>query len=218
MVHPGTVHRLINGSGDLEVTVVMQNAGIPEAGDAVFTFPEEVLDDPDAYSAAATAPAAPDLSEDERGKAARARRDLAVEGYLKLRERVEAEGADAMRPLWDRAARLVSGRTETWRKLWEAGPKTQADATGEHLTALAAADSSHLCDAHVSDGAAAPANGACADAWRPGTCVPSNRTPCRSGAPDRHGGCLRCAVIRLTLRGTPKECSCPITTQPRPAS
>ncbi|WP_199035820.1 cupin domain-containing protein [Glycomyces salinus] len=149
---PGTVHRLINGSGDLEVAVVMQNAGIPEAGDAVFTFPEEVLDDPDAYTAAATAPAAPDLSDDERGKAARARRDLAVEGYLKLRERVEAEGAAAMRPLWDRAARLVSGRTETWRKLWEAGPKAQADTTGEHLTALAAADSSHLCDAHVSDG------------------------------------------------------------------
>jgi mannose-6-phosphate isomerase-like protein (cupin superfamily) len=71
---PGTVHRLVNGSGDLELVVVMQNAGIPEAGDAVFTFPEAVLADPDAYRAAASAPPPP-----PRAPAARAhRRPLAV--------------------------------------------------------------------------------------------------------------------------------------------
>ncbi|THV36960.1 cupin domain-containing protein [Glycomyces buryatensis] len=151
---PGTVHRLINGSGDLQVTVVMQNAGIPEAGDAVFTFPEEVMADAAAYAAAATAPAAPDLSDTDRGAAARTRRDLAVEGYLALRARVETEGAEAMRPFWDRAANLVSGRAGDWRKIWEAGPKAQSDTTGEHLTALAAADGAHLCDSHVGGGGA----------------------------------------------------------------
>ena len=148
---PGTVHRLINGSGDLEVTVVMQNAGIPEAGDAVLTYPFDTLADPQAYAAVTGAPAAEGLSDDERGQAARRRRDLAVEGYLELRERVKTEGAKAMEPLWDAAAKLVAPRVDTWRKLWEAGPKAQADATGAHLDALADAQGAHLCDAHVSD-------------------------------------------------------------------
>lgn len=33
---PGTVHRMVQGGG-LKVTVLMQNSGLPEAGDAVFT-------------------------------------------------------------------------------------------------------------------------------------------------------------------------------------
>ena len=51
---PGTVHRLVNG-GDLRLVVVMQNSGLPEAGDAVLTFPARVLDDADAYRRAARA-------------------------------------------------------------------------------------------------------------------------------------------------------------------
>ena len=39
---PGTIHRLVNG-GDLEILVLMQNAGLPEAGDMVITFPADVL-------------------------------------------------------------------------------------------------------------------------------------------------------------------------------
>src|SRR4051812_34273267 len=35
---PGTIHRLVNDGG-LRIVVVMQNSGLPEAGDAVFTFP-----------------------------------------------------------------------------------------------------------------------------------------------------------------------------------
>lgn len=146
---PGTVHRLVNRSGDLQLVVVMQNAGIPEAGDAVFTFPDEVLGDPEAYNAAATAPGAPGLTHEQRGEATRTRRDLAIDGYLALRERVEKEGPDAMKPVWDQAARIVADRTATWRRLWADGPKAQADATGAHLDALAGADAAHLCDAHV---------------------------------------------------------------------
>jgi len=159
---PGTVHRLINESGDLQLVVVMQNAGIPEAGDSMLTFPDAILDDPEAYAAAFGAPAAPDLTDAERGEAARARRDLAIEGYLALRERVESEGPSAMKPAWDKAARIVSDRTDAWRELWAAGPKAQADATGAHLDALAKADPAHLCDAHVaSAGDAAAKWGMC---------------------------------------------------------
>src|SRR5262249_969896 len=46
---PGVIHRLINDD-HLEILVVMQNSGLPEAGDAVLTFPSEVLADPDAYA------------------------------------------------------------------------------------------------------------------------------------------------------------------------
>ncbi|MBE1878753.1 cupin domain-containing protein [Myceligenerans pegani] len=53
---PGVIHRAINDGG-LEVLVLMSNAGLPEAGDAVFTFPPEVLASQDAYARAAALPA-----------------------------------------------------------------------------------------------------------------------------------------------------------------
>jgi len=42
---PGIIHRLVN-EGGLRLLVVMSNAGLPEAGDAVLTFPPEILADP----------------------------------------------------------------------------------------------------------------------------------------------------------------------------
>ncbi|WP_181808887.1 cupin domain-containing protein, partial [Streptomyces shenzhenensis] len=78
---PGTVHRMVQG-GDLRITVLMQNSGLPEAGDAVFTFPPGVLADPERYAALATLPSGTGA---EVEQAARRRRDLAVEGYLGLR-------------------------------------------------------------------------------------------------------------------------------------
>ena len=41
---------LPGGDGDPDILLVMQNAGLPEAGDAVLTFPPEVLADPEAYA------------------------------------------------------------------------------------------------------------------------------------------------------------------------
>lgn len=54
---PGTIHRLIN-EGGLEIVVVMQNSGLPEAGDAVLTLPQDLLADPETYAAAVRIPAA----------------------------------------------------------------------------------------------------------------------------------------------------------------
>ncbi|HET6186612.1 MAG TPA: cupin domain-containing protein, partial [Trebonia sp.] len=56
---PGTIHRLVN-EGNLRLFVVMQNAGLPEHGDAVLTFPPEILADPGAYARAATLPSGPE--------------------------------------------------------------------------------------------------------------------------------------------------------------
>ncbi|HKM57406.1 MAG TPA: cupin domain-containing protein [Chthoniobacterales bacterium] len=39
---PGVIHRLINGDGHLEIFAVMENAGLPESGDSVLTFPEKI--------------------------------------------------------------------------------------------------------------------------------------------------------------------------------
>ena len=139
---PGTVHRLIN-DGDLDILVVMQNAGLPEAGDAILTFPPEVLADPDAYARAARLPPA-SAGEEAVAAAARLRRDLAIEGYLWLVDRIQTEGADALRGLYDSATRLVAGRTAVWESRWRDGAAAQAAATAAHLTALAQGDGTHL--------------------------------------------------------------------------
>lgn len=127
---------VVTGAGPgLQVLVIMQNSGLPEAGDAVLTFPPRVLADPDRYAAAA---AVPPPGEPGAEAAARARRDLAVEGYLTLRDAVEREGPDALRPLHGAAARLVRPKVAEWRQRWLAGAAAQAADTGDRLDRLAA--------------------------------------------------------------------------------
>src|SRR5690606_1476401 len=156
---PGTVHRLVNG-GDLQILVVMQNAGLPEAGDAVFTFPPDVLTDQARYRAAAALPEP--ASDDELAGAARRRRDLAMAGYLPLRDRVRAGDRDALAELHRAAANRVSGRVAGWRQRWHGGPLTQATATGEHLDILEAVATDHLAAAAVHDaGGPVPRFGMC---------------------------------------------------------
>ncbi|KOG39844.1 cupin [Streptomyces resistomycificus] len=140
---PGTVHRMVQG-GDLRITVLMQNSGLPEAGDAVFTFPAEILADPDRYAAAATLP--PGTGPDTEA-AARRRRDLAVEGYLTLREALVAGDGGPYREFQRAAARLVRAKVPTWRELWRAGPLATAERTGVQLDALAAGEPAYLDEA-----------------------------------------------------------------------
>lgn len=141
---PGTIHRLVNESGDLEILVLMANAGLPEAGDMVLTFPRAILDDDDAYRAAAALPAdATTTAADDA--AARARRDLAVEG---LDELLHA-GPDALAAFHRRAGALVAPHVAGWRSRWEAGPLAAALRTGEHLDGLARGDVAHLAASGV---------------------------------------------------------------------
>lgn len=143
---PGTIHRLVNHGG-LEIVVLMQNSGLPEAGDAVLTFPPEVLTDPAEYAAAVTLPGggAPggDLA------AAYARRDLAVRGFERLRSAALAGDLAPLRDFHSAAVRLVRPRVAGWRRRWRDGALWAAEETGRQLDALAAGEAPHLAAAEV---------------------------------------------------------------------
>jgi mannose-6-phosphate isomerase-like protein (cupin superfamily) len=133
---PGTVHRLVNGDGGLHIVVIMQNDGLPEAGDAVFTFPPEILADPDLYArAAALDPPVPE--------SARRRRDLAIEGLDRLRE------PGALAEFHRAAVRLKAPLFAEWERRWQDGAPAAARETGEQLRRLRAGDWSHLAEAAV---------------------------------------------------------------------
>jgi hypothetical protein len=160
---PGVIHRLINDGG-LQLLVVMQNAGLPEAGDSVLTFPQATLADPAAYRAAASLPAtvppgpsaavaadpppvrgAASLAAD----AARRRKDLAIEGFLQLRERFAEEGPGALDEFYAAAAALVRTRIPAWRDVWETGPFAAAIRTGNHISLLASGSHDHLSEGRL---------------------------------------------------------------------
>jgi mannose-6-phosphate isomerase-like protein (cupin superfamily) len=144
---PGTIHRLVN-DGDLEILVLMQNAGLPEAGDMVITFPPEVVFDPAAYAEAATLPEG-ERTTDGSGDAARARRDRAVEAFLDLRDTVVAGDLVAIDAFHEAAMRLVLPRFDEWGAIWRDGPVAEAMRTGSLMAALAEGDASHLGEASV---------------------------------------------------------------------
>jgi mannose-6-phosphate isomerase-like protein (cupin superfamily) len=52
---PGTIHRAVN-LDHARFVVLMSNAGLPEAGDAVMTFPSEYLESAERYREAAGRP------------------------------------------------------------------------------------------------------------------------------------------------------------------
>ncbi|GGO40516.1 cupin domain-containing protein [Streptomyces lasiicapitis] len=143
---PGTIHRLVN-EGDLTIHVLMQNSGLPEAGDAVLTLPPHLLADPATYRAAVALPA--DGTEQAKENAARHRRDLAVEGFAALRAATESGAPEPLAAFHRAAAALVRPLTEAWRKRWQTGAAASAAATGAQLDALARGDASHLAHARV---------------------------------------------------------------------
>jgi mannose-6-phosphate isomerase-like protein (cupin superfamily) len=143
---PGTVHRLING-GSLDIVVIMSNSGLPEAGDAVLTFPADVLADPDRYAAAAALPDGGAPGADIT--AAYRRRDLAIEGFQALRAAVERDGPRAMADFHSAATALKRPLLDQWRTRWEDGAFRAVQSTGVHLDALGRGDASHLRDARV---------------------------------------------------------------------
>jgi mannose-6-phosphate isomerase-like protein (cupin superfamily) len=144
---PGTIHRLIN-EGDLEILVLMGNAGLPEAGDMVITFPPEILCDPDRYASASTLPD-DDRTTSGPGDAPRRRRDLAVPAFVQLVEASRRGDAEPLRAFHHAAAELVRPRLHQWEAIWRDGPLSAANQTGEQLAALAHGAADHLAAASV---------------------------------------------------------------------
>ena len=161
---PGTIHRLVN-DGELRILVVMQNAGLPEHGDAVLTFSPHVLADPAAYARAASlASGDTDHGADGHGAggqggggrgdealaaAARRRARLAVEGYLALRDQVQARGPAALDDFYAAALRLTGDLAAGWRDRWRAGALSAAELTGGHLAEVGAEIAGHLRSASL---------------------------------------------------------------------
>jgi mannose-6-phosphate isomerase-like protein (cupin superfamily) len=156
---PGVIHRVVN-DGALEVRVIMQNAGLPEAGDAVMTFPDEVLADRASYRSAAALPGA-DRPDDERLAAAHRRRDLAVDGFRALFGTDGAVDRARLALLHERAVALVAPYVPEWRERWRAGALAAANETGYRLDALGAASDPGLAQARVASAPSAAAFGMC---------------------------------------------------------
>ncbi|MBR7832849.1 hypothetical protein KDL01_06225 [Actinospica durhamensis] len=135
---PGTIHRAVNRDGALRAVVLMDNSGLPEAGDAVLTFPPEILADPEAYQDAATAR--------DEAQALR-RRDLAVTGYLRLAEAVAAGEHAVLEEFYRAATALRADRFEAWEAVWRDGALAAAQRTAGHLAALREGRIEHLLGA-----------------------------------------------------------------------
>ncbi|MEU4626733.1 cupin domain-containing protein [Actinoplanes sp. NPDC023801] len=129
---PGTIHRAVD-HGDLDVVVIMSNAGLPEAGDAVMTFPAEVVADRERYRAAARLDGDPD-------RAVRRRRNLALEGFQQLVEATEKGEPEPLERFYDAAAALVRPALGGWRAIVEAATHR----AGDMIDALDRGDGSHL--------------------------------------------------------------------------
>lgn len=142
---PGTIHRLVNEDG-LRIVVLMQNNGLPEAGDAVLTLPPEHLTDPGTYASLVRVP---DGTEAEQAAFARRRRDLAVEGFAALRAAWEAGDEKPLLDFHRAAGALVGPRLADWRTGWESGAARASRQTGVQLDRLTEGDATHLADARV---------------------------------------------------------------------
>ncbi|WP_063776802.1 cupin domain-containing protein [Streptomyces viridochromogenes] len=142
---PGTIHRAIN-DGDLRVIVVMQNSGLPEAGDAVMTFPPEYLS-PETYPDAASLLDADGSPGHER---AQARRDLAIAGFTELKRQWRRGNRSAYEDFCAAAVRLVQPLLDTWEKTVNDGALSAAHTALRQIGALRQGRFDHLFSAEIS--------------------------------------------------------------------
>jgi mannose-6-phosphate isomerase-like protein (cupin superfamily) len=132
---PGTIHRLVNPDGTLEILVLMDHDGLPEAGDMVLTLPDAVLGDPDRYwERAVLPPASATTAADDA--AARARRDLAVEGFVDLRAAVEVDDRAPLERFYERAVALLQPKAKGWQTFVESGVDVVAGDARRRLDAV----------------------------------------------------------------------------------
>jgi mannose-6-phosphate isomerase-like protein (cupin superfamily) len=142
---PGLIHRLVNTDARLEIFAVMENAGLPEHGDSVCTFPLTYLQDEDLYLQFASLDRG-GLAAADQEDAARKRRDLAVRGFQMLRGGL-AKGS--LQSFYDQAAKLMRSKVPIWRELWEAGPMTTIQRTGTFLDKLQLGTGNYLNEGRV---------------------------------------------------------------------
>jgi len=128
---PGTIHRAVN-DGDLHVVVVMDNSGLPEAGDAVMTFPPEVLATRESYDAVA------DLT--VPGNSPERRRERALEGYSALLRAAQEGDLRPFETFLRAAVRLIAPKLDDWRDVVERSVGASLERSLQRLRALRAHD------------------------------------------------------------------------------
>ncbi len=132
---PGTIHRLVNLDGRLELYVLMSNAGLPEAGDMILAFAPDLLVDESTYRRVADLPADARTT-DGHPDAAMARRDLAVAGFGHWRDAVTAGGPAALDALYRCAVELLGDRPANWLNLLAADPTIDLERSRAQVEAL----------------------------------------------------------------------------------
>lgn len=139
---PGTIHRLIN-TRDLDLLVVMQNAGLPEAGDAIMTFRPEAMRSPASYARAAALPG-PEAGPEEIREAVDARRDAALRGYEYLKQSAIDGDPAPLAQFHRQAVELVRDRVPQWREKWERSVAAQTLATADWMAGLERGEFAHF--------------------------------------------------------------------------
>ena len=132
---PGTIHRLVNLDGRLELYVLMSNAGLPEAGDMILAFEPSALSDEQRYRAAADLPA-DGRTTDHDPTAAMRRRNAAVEGFGYWRSQVEADGPSALDELYRSAVDLLGERPSGWGALLAGDPSVDLERSRAQVVSL----------------------------------------------------------------------------------
>ena len=146
---PGTIHRLVNGGG-LEILVLMANAGLPEAGDLVITFPPEIVVGRRRVRHGGDACRTTIARRLVPGASARQRRDLAVPTFLDLVAATERGDPQPLRTFHRRGGRArATSRSPTSRSCGATARSRPSTRTEAQLAALASGASDHLAAASV---------------------------------------------------------------------
>lgn len=135
---PGTIHRLINPNGDLEILVIMQNSGLPERGDNVVCFPSEYLRDDNTFAQAMRV---------QTVEEAYLRRDRGVEGFLQLKaafEQSPEEGRTSLTHFYAAAAARTAHLHAEWQHIITSGALAEAQTSLQHLHHLTQQRSDYL--------------------------------------------------------------------------
>lgn len=131
---PGTIHRLINFDGNLEILVVMQHSGLPERGDNIVCFTEEWLTDHAAFAEAMRVDSVKDAYQ---------RRDRGVEGFLHLKQAL-ADNAPSGQAALARFYELASQRAAQFYPEWSEIVRQEAADIAESASKLEALRSQNI--------------------------------------------------------------------------
>jgi mannose-6-phosphate isomerase-like protein (cupin superfamily) len=135
---PGTIHRLINPRKDMELFITMQNSGLPERGDNVVTFANDIMQSQEKYAEAMKV----QLLEDGYR-----RRDQGVNGFLELKKAFKQgdnEGRAALAAFYQLAVERTKPRHEEWRKTVNEGALAEAKRSLDILDELDKNQSDYL--------------------------------------------------------------------------